>query len=253
MTTYNYVPDGKGGYLEVPATPEPQSIAVKAGKAKAYLTDAEAKHIAATTPPAPAVQVTTVDGVPTIIGRPNTPAAAATLVPDEELEALGLEVNSKFAQCEFPGCKGEGRYQIVSTAGKPVSINRKGELVFGERPPVPHAGMTAADKARAQAGAPPAGIVGPSGLVGQQMAKFHLDVCFAHQTLPHAPKAPPKRYRSGPYASYFSAARRAEAIKIRTGSAGAAPVAANVDGAEVWYVVGDDGSPGWSGKLERTR
>jgi hypothetical protein len=247
-TSWNNVPDGKGGWHDVPATPVLQSLAVKAGQAKAYLSDAETKALAQNTAIDPPIRVTTVDGVPTVIARPalTGEAGVGQQVPIEDLDALGMDRDT-FPVCEFPACKGEGRHQIFSSAGKPLSINRKGELVFGDLDPMPHAGMSAADKSRAAAGL--VGVVGPSGVVGTQMPKCFVNVCQDHQALPHAPKkAAPKRYRSGPWSSYFRASHRAQQIGMRTRTeASVYPV--KTDGVDAWYIDGDDGAPGWQGEL----
>lgn len=239
MTTpTSYNPGGPLG--DIPATPEPQPFVYKAAKAKAWLTSKETEALEKNAAVAPPVTITTIDGVPTVIARPalSGEAGVGQLMTDEDLRALGEEP-LRFPVCEFPGCKGEGRHQIVSGAGKPLSINHKGQLVFGDAPSVDAHEMSANDGARARAGL--AGVVGPSGQMGQQVPKFHVDVCQIHQTLPNAPRKPKQRYQSGPYTSYITARQRAAKVGLRTRVEPAVFPLKQKNGAELWFVRGDDG------------
>ena len=190
----------------------------------------------------------TIDGVPTLVQREPLAGGFAGIgrqVSNEDLETMGEEP-LKFPVCQYPGCKGEGSYQIISGAGKPLSINRKGELVFGTPPEIIEQRMTPADKARLRAGL--IGVIGPGIGVATQAPRTHVDVCQIHQTLPHAPKKPSKRYESGPYDSFVSAAARAQRVSARTREE-AKLRSVKVDGKDQFYVQGDDGWLGYKGKL----
>lgn len=245
-TSYNPMPGGQG---DMPASPEPQSLQVKAGKAKAWLNDTETKALAKNATAEPPVRVMIIDGVPTVVPRVTAPGAAGTgqQVSDEDLDMIGAD-RITHPECEVPGCTNEGSNQIFSSAGKPLSINRQGQLVFGNAPAMPHAGMTAADRARAEAGI--AGVVGPSGVMAVQMPKCSVNVCWQHQTLPHAPKTAPKRFRSGPYGSYFAASRRAQEVGMRTRREPHVYPTKTAELTDEWWVEGDDGAAGYKGELE---
>ena len=210
------------GYIQNGFTPttEPQLLPVKAAMAKGKMSALDAQH--AKLVPLPTVMQVTVDGMPALASVPNGSVAAAQQATDQDLRLMGEEP-LKFEACEVPGCKGEGRHEIRSGAGKPLSINSKGELVFHDVEPVHHYGMTASDKARAQAQAL-ADVtggqvidlrIGPSGQVARQAPKVHVNVCQIHQWLPHAPKEPKKQYASGPWSSYVVASARAHEVGLR--------------------------------------
>jgi hypothetical protein len=249
MTTpTSYNPGGPLG--DIPATPEPQSIDIKAGKARAWLTAQEVKALEKNAA-APASVVTTIDGVSTVIPRPARTGGitAAQLMTDDDLRSIGEEP-LKFPVCEFPGCKDEGRNQIVSGAGKPLSISRKGELVFGDPLPVEAYEMSPNDKTRAMASSLASAlgteasqvVIGPSGQVAQQAPKFHVNVCEFHRHLPTAPRKPrPQRYQSGPYASYIAARKRSARVALRTRVEPAVLAMRQADGTEAWFIKGDDG------------
>jgi hypothetical protein len=239
-----------------PYATDPQSSAVKAGKLNAYLSGKETEALSKDATVEPAVRVTTIDGVPTVVARaPVGAAGVGQQVSEEDLRALGEEP-LRFPVCEFPKCKGEGRNQIISSAGLPLSINREGQLVFGDPQHVDAHPMSANDKARAlaQGLANTLGteaseiIVSPSHQVGQRVAKCHVDVCDKHNHLPHAPRKPRTLWISGPYPSYFSARRRAAGVGLRTRHEPSVLAARDGD-REVWYVRGDDGAPGYKGGL----
>jgi hypothetical protein len=202
---------GATPYATPTSTPEPQSPEVQAGRFLAQVTNQSIEGVSL--PTVPPVSVTTVDGVPVVVSTPKiggaNDAGVAQIVPDEDLRLFGEEPPS-FPVCEFPACKGEGRNQIISGAGRPLSINRKGELVFGDPPPVDEYGMTAAERNRALAG-----IVGPSGAVGRILPKSHIDVCEVHRSLPHAPKKPKTEHREV-FTSYPKASAAAHKIALRT-------------------------------------
>jgi hypothetical protein len=197
----------------------------------------------------PVVMVYDLDGQPVIVPRPplgNAPDRAGQLVPNDELEAMGQEVE-RWPVCEVPSCHGEGRYQILSSAGRPLSINRKSELVLGDLKPMHEEKMTANDRARARAGL--TGVIGPSGVAPAQLAvKSFVNVCLDHQFLEAAPYKSPKRYVSGPCSGLFKASERADQVAGRTGRAPTVD-SVKVNGTEVFYVIGDDGSDGYQGKL----
>jgi hypothetical protein len=166
---------------------------------------------------------------------------------------MGEEPQRAAPVCEFPKCDGAGTYQIFSQSGKPLSINRKGELVFGDAPPLGEHAMSPNEKARALAGLPVGleGIVGPSGVAvpaATLAPKSVLNVCHVHRVLPHAPKEPKKRYLTGPYASHQQAAARAHTVGARTRVTPEIR-SQKVAGVDQWYVMGDDGERGYKGSL----
>lgn len=229
-------------------TPEPQSPGFRKAHADGIASSIVAQGLADAAEPAPPLTVTTLDGVPTVIPRPSLGGTGdvGQLVDDDALRLMGEEP-LRFPRCEFPKCDGEGQYQIISGSGKPLSINRKGELVFGDPPPLAEAVMSPNDRARAMAGL--SGVVGPSGIAAARQApKSHVDVCQIHRNLPHAPKEPKRRYRSGPYSSYQAAAARAHAVGSRTRYE-CRMRSEKVGGVDRWYVFGDDGAHGFKGSL----
>ena len=199
-------------YSVPPPTPTPQSSEFMKAKTEAMISDKVTNYVmaqGAAKPSAP-VRVAVIDGAPTVIPTPNVvPTDIGQIVPAEDMHLFGEEPPS-FPACEFPGCNGEGSYSIVSGSGKPLSINRKGELVFGDAPPIDEYGMTAAERNRALLG-----VVGPSGAVGRMMPKCHVAVCVTHRSLPHAPKKPKTEHREE-FTSYPRAAAAAHKIGLRT-------------------------------------
>jgi hypothetical protein len=198
----------------------------------------------------PAVTVHTIDGVQTVVPRGPLGDARGigTQVSDDELAAMDLDPEV-FPACEFPRCKGEGRYRIQSATGRPLSINRDGQLVSGERRPVVHQRMSRHDRARARAGLQ--GVIGPgAGMAPAQLAeKTVVNVCLVHQNLPHAPIKSSLRFITGPYAGMVSASRRADDVRMRTGYE-ASVFVKKVNGKDSFYVRGDDAQAGYSGTVE---
>ena len=181
-------------YATPTPTPEPQTGAVEAGRYQGHRTGNALKSIKAIDAiqgiKGPrAARVVMIDGVPTVVSQaPNIgEAGTAQQVPNEDLPLMG-ETPEHWPTCEFPGCKGEGRYKIVAGSGKPLSISKCGELVFGAPPPVDVYGMSPGEQQRALVG-----VIGPSGVVGRIAPKSHVDVCLNHQHLPHAPSKPKPR------------------------------------------------------------
>jgi hypothetical protein len=259
VTSTSYQSDGNGGWHWVNQNGIAQSADIKAGAAAAQADGAATNILATYMASEPAVTVTTIDGVPTVIGRnPVGVAGIAKQVSNEDLDAMGIH-HEVFPECEFPKCKGEGRSKIFSSAGRPLSINRKGELEFGELKPIPPRPMTINDRSRAVAGlrdvAGPsglAGVVGPSGagFVASQSPKAFVSVCFAHEQLPRAEaKAEPKRFRSGPYTSHIQAIKRANEIGLRQHRDPRLVPARDTDNSIVWFIEGDDGATGYKGTL----
>jgi hypothetical protein len=245
------MPRGPFGEPLLTPTASPQSAAVKAAQVIAQASAISAKY--GTLPDVePAVRVHNVDGVPTI--TPRAPRgrgfdSVGQQVSDEELAAMG-DPRQRMPVCEVPGCGNESDYQIRVMSGKPLSVNRKGELVAGDLEPLDEFGMSANDRARAQAGM---GVIGPSHVPPARLTpKTHVDVCPLHHVLPLAPKRNPKpvpRYVSGPYGGMHLAQARAAVVNARARSEVARPEAANVEGAETWFVVGDDGQGDFRGRL----
>jgi hypothetical protein len=210
-----------------------------------------------TAPVLPATQVYMFDGVPTIVARPplSDHRNVAQQVSVDELRAMDQDVE-KWPDCEFPGCKpgkGQGRYKIISGAGKPLSINRDGQLVVGTPNPIVEEKMSALDRARASLagiGIEVAKFSASGGVQPAQLApKSFVNVCLAHQTLPFAPKAPPKRFVSGPYPGIATASARANDVGLRTRRGGEV-FSVKRHGRDEFYVRGDDGAPGYAGILE---
>jgi hypothetical protein len=227
----------------VPASIAGQAAALAAGRA------------AEITGPSVTV-ITTIDGTQVLLPRNRVgPSNKAHQVSDDELLAMDITPD-RFPVCEVPRCKGEGRYQIRSGSGRPLSVNAAGQLVSGDIPAVSRERMSPNDTARARAGVAMTelasigigdGTVAPA----RQAAKSHVDVCQIHQSLPPAPTAAaPVRFVSGPYKGYRIASRRAAAVDARTHEHPVTVPVKDASGAEVWYVRGDDGVKGYAGKLE---
>ena len=181
----------------------------------------------------PAARITMIDGVPHVVSTPAIgDANVGQQITDEDLRLFGEEPE-RFPACEFPGCKGEGRYQIVAANGKPLSINKRGELEFGTPPPIDEYGMSPQDVTRAKAGL--VGVIGPSGAVGRQLPKSHVDVCLAHQSLPHAPGKPKTPRVAGPFKSYPRAGVEAHKVSLRVRSE-AGIYSVKRDGVDEFYV-----------------
>jgi hypothetical protein len=247
------MPRGLHGEPLLTPTASPQSAAVKAAQLVAQASAIAAKY--GTLPVEPAVRVHDVDGVPTI--TPRRPLGQGVnpigqLVSDEELAAMG-QPRRRMPVCDFPGCNNESSEKLMVVSGRPVSINRKGELVAGDFEPLDEFGMSANDRARAQLGM---GVIGPSNVPPARLTpKNYVDVCHLHRGLPlAAPKRKPKptpRYVSGPYGGMHLAMARASVVNIRARAEVAKAEPVNAEGREVWVVVGDDGQGDFAGKLHR--
>lgn len=201
----------------------------------------------------PAVQVYDLDGQAVIMPRVplgNVPNRAGQMVPPEELEAMGEEFIRQ-PQCDVPGCRNESQFSKRSSSGRPLSVNRRHEIVLGDLKPIHVEGMTRNQRARAQAGLKD--VIGPSGadvrpaVLSEKSVVF---LCLDHQYIPFAPdsKPAPKRYVSGPYSGLFQASARADIVAGRTGRAPTVD-SVKLDGTELFYVIGDDGSDGYAGTL----
>jgi len=237
MTNYAEEQYINNGYTP---TPEPQSLAVKSAHAQAKLTEWGTASAEAQSP----ITITKIDGVDTVIARPalSGEAGVAQMVSDEDLRLMGEEP-LKFPQCAAPGCKGEGRNQIISGAGKPVSVNHKGQLVFHDPEPVHHYGMSANDQALAQARGL-ANVTGGevidlrfhfSGQVARQAPKLHVDVCDLHRDLPRAPQKPKQEREAGPFASHVQASTEAHKVELRTRKTPRLTVV-KTSGSDQWFV-----------------
>ena len=227
-------------------TPDPQSFAVKAAKIQAEADAYASKRLGEFKPPT-GITVTNIDGKPTVIASPSTSAPAGQLVTDDEMRLMGEEP-IKFPPCEFPKCDNPAQNTIQSGAGKPLSINRKGELVFGKRQRLIVEGLSPREKTLVGAGLQ--GVVGPSGVQpAVQSVKSWVRVCEEHKNLPHAPKAPERRYKTGPYPSYILANARAAGVSTRTAKHASVQTVNGADGTQTFFVLDDDGMPGYKGKL----
>jgi hypothetical protein len=233
-----------------------QSTVTKAANVQAKATaNAADRMLQSTDLVGPAVTVHNFDGVPTVVARPPLGAirGIAQLVSEDELSAMGIDPE-RFPNCEVPGCKGQGRYKIISGSGKPLSINRHGQIVAGELQPLVEESMSRHDRARAELASIGIGQqfsrAGGAGVAPAQLSgKSFVNVCLEHQTLPVAPSAAPaKRYVSGPYAGYALATARRHSVMMRTRQEPEV-FAVMENGRDAFYVRGDDGASGYSGKL----
>jgi hypothetical protein len=213
-------------------TPTPQAPEVSAAQ---FIGKQSAQAVSSLKlPTGPAARVVVIDGVPTVVSQASNigEAGIGQLVSDDDLRLFGEEPE-RFPACEFPGCKGEGRYSIIAGGGKPLSINKRGELEFGTPPPIDEYGMSPQDVTRAKAGL--VGVIGPSGAVGRQLPKSHVDVCLAHQSLPHAPGKPKTPRVAGPFKSYPRAGVEAHKVSLRVRSE-AGIYSVKRDGVDEFYV-----------------